>query len=402
MDVKTLAGISASLFLAACAGPKTVDSVQAQSASCSGEALQNRFIVYWEDGKFSVEHSTDVDTFKKEFVAPNLEKIKKFEQDRLVQMEAPVASQMASSDSWGQDMIEAKAVWDAGFKGQNVLVGVVDSVVDYSHVQLQTRVAVNAGEIPNNGIDDDGNGYVDDYYGQSFISEPSGGTVNEHGTHVSGIILADSTKGPIQGLAPSAKLIPAPFITNDGSGNLGDAIKAMQYAASRGARVINASWGGPYCLTTMRDAFIELGKKGVLVSVAAGNSAEDIDVTPTYPASFGLGNQLTVAAATASNLMAYFSNTGYRLVHLAAPGDDILSTVPGNQYRTMSGTSMAAPFVAGAAAVLWSVRPNASVNDIRSAILRSVDSDVNHKYRVQSGGRLNLKKAYQELLRMLP
>lgn len=404
MDVKVLLGLFAALILSACSNAKTSDSVYAQDQACGGQALETRFIVSWEDGHFSVEHAADLETFKKDFVEPNLANIKKFEHDRVVQLDTqPQATASNASNSWGQDLVEAKAVWDAGFTGQGVIVGVVDSVVDYTHVQLASRIAVNTKEIPQNGVDDDGNGYIDDYYGASFISQPGKETtMNEHGTHVTGIITADPSAGPISGLAPGAKFVPAPFITNDGTGNLGDAIKALQYAAARGAKVINTSWGGPSCLTTMRDVFAELGKKGVLISVAAGNSAEDIDVTPTYPASFGLGNQLTVAAATASNLMAYFSNTGYRLVHLAAPGEEILSTVPGNQYKTMSGTSMAAPFVTGAAAVLWSVRPNASVSDIRTALLRSVDADANHQYRVLSHGRLNLRKAYQELLRMLP
>lgn len=403
MDVRSLLfGVATISILTACSGQKTSDTVFAQDAACGAQSLEQRFVVSWEDGTFSVEKSPDKETFKREFVEPNLEKIRKVEADKIIQLETPVAHEEAAGDSWGQDMIEAQAVWNAGFNGQGVIVGVVDSSVDYSHAQLAGRVAVNTKEIPNNGIDDDGNGIVDDYYGANFISEPSGSGVNAHGTHVSGIIAADPTKGPIKGVAPGAKFIPAPFIANNGSGSMGDAITALQYVANRGAKVVNASWGGDFCLTTLRDAFVEIGRKGVLVAVAAGNDSRDIDVSPSYPAAFGLGNQITVAANTSSDFMAVFSNTGYRLVHLAAPGASILSTVPGNSYDYMSGTSMASPFVAGAAAVLFSVRPQATVAQIRQALMSSVDSAPGHQYRVSTRGRLNLRKAYEELLRILP
>jgi subtilisin family serine protease len=203
-------------------------------------------------------------------------------------------------------------------------------------------------------------------------------------------------------MAPQAELIPAQFIADDGGGSLGDAILAMQYAASRGAKIINASWGGAPCVSSLRDEFEELEKQGILVVVAAGNEGQDIDDTPDYPAAFNLPNQITVAASSMSDFMTSWSNSGYRLVHVAAPGENILSTIPGNKIASMDGTSMSAPFVSGAAALLWSAKPKATAVQIRKALLSSVDISPGHEFKVNSRGRINVEKALQELIRMTP
>jgi len=403
----------ASSFLSACS-PKTSASVFPEganyaSSACAGQALTSRYIVQWENGKFTVETAASLERFKKDFLEPNLDQIHKVEYDRVVQLEgssdAVATNDVNPHDSWGQTMVEADAVWSQGVYGQNVVVGVVDAFVDTSHPQLSPNIAYNTGEIPNNGVDDDHNGYVDDYAGYSFITNPTTGiTPSKHGTHVSGIIAADSSKGYIKGMAPQAKIIPAPFIDSDPNkgGSIGDAILAMQYVSSRGAKIINASWGGAPCLQTLRSAFNELNNKGVLVVVAAGNEAKDIDHFPDYPAAFNTPNQLTVAASTSLDFMASWSNNGFNLVHLAAPGSDIYSTVPGNRMEYLSGTSMAAPFVTGAAALLWSDRPQASASDIKTALLRSVDVTPNHEFKVQTMGRMNVRKALEELRKLVP
>lgn len=402
----------ASAFLSACS-PKTSTSVFPESANyassrCSGQALTTRYVVQWEDGRFTVETAKSLEHFKKDFLEPNLEKIRKVEYDRVVKFETNADGSMNTNDLspddyWGQTMVEAGNVWNQGVYGQNVIVGVVDSFVDTSNTQLAPRIAYNTGEIPNNGIDDDHNGLVDDYAGYSFISDPSADpNGSDHGTHVSGIIAADSTKGYIKGMAPQAKLVPAPFIDKVKGGAIGDAILALQYVSSRGAKIINASWGGAPCMDSLRNAFIELNNKGVLIVVAAGNDHTDIDYAPDYPAAFNMPNQLTVAASTSLDFMAGFSNSGFHLVHLAAPGAEILSTIRGNAIGSLSGTSMAAPFVTGAAALLWSDRPQATVTQIRSALLQSVDITPNHEFKVQTLGRLNVRKALEELRKMVP
>ena len=155
-------------------------------------------------------------------------------------------------------------------------------------------------------------------------------------------------------------------------------------------------------MDSLRNAFIDLNNKGILVVVAAGNDGTDIDYSPDYPAAFNMPNQLTVAASTAADYMASWSNSGFSLVHLAAPGADILSTLPGNRLGYMSGTSMAAPFVTGAAALLWSDRPQATALQIKSALMQSVDVTATHEFKVQTMGRMNVKKALDTLRQMVP
>jgi subtilisin family serine protease len=219
---------------------------------------------------------------------------------------------------------------------------------------------------------------------------------------VSGIIAADPRYGSVQGVAPSALLIPAQFIANDGGGSLGDAVLALQYAAKRGAKIINASWGGAPCVASLRDAFLALESQGILVVVAAGNDGRDIDYYPEFPASFNLSNQVTIAASSRADYMTSWSNSGFQYVHLAAPGEGILSTVPNNGTAYMDGTSMAAPFVSGAAALIWADRPQATAVQVKQALLQSVDVTPNHEFRVLTRGRLNVQKALSALRQLVP
>lgn len=410
MDVqKILSAVACIFVLASCGNKKSTSSVFPEngaldSSACLGQAIQNKFIVQWEDGKFTVESAANADEFTKDFVEPNLEHIRYVEFDRHLQIEKTnEVSATAFADSWGQDKISARNVWAQGIYGQNVKVAVVDAYVDHTHPQLAPRIAINSGEIPDNGKDDDGNGVVDDYYGASFVSVPSNNqTPSAHGSHVAGIIAADPRYGTVEGVAPQAQIIPAQFIANDGGGSLGDAVLALQYSANRGAKIINASWGGAPCVASLRNTFQELQNKGILVVVAAGNDGRDIDVYPEFPASFNLSNQITVAASTVSDFMTSWSNSGFGFVHVAAPGERILSTVPGNTTAYMDGTSMAAPFVTGTAALLWSARPQATAQQIRTAILQSVDVSAGHEFKVNTRGRINVDRALQALKQLVP
>jgi subtilisin family serine protease len=370
-----------------------------------GQALEKRFIVQWEDGHFSVEEAENAKVFSKEFIEPRIADIKYVTYDRefRVDQTSEVRTSTAYTDSWGQEMIGAPQLWAQDIKGQGISIAVVDSFVDVTHPQIAPRILVNTGEIPSNGIDDDNNGVVDDYYGAKFVSKTdSNATPSSHGTHVSGIIAADHTTGSIEGVAPKASLIPAQFIANSGSGSLGDAIKALQYASSRGAKIINASWGGAPCDGALYEAFKQLNNKGILVVVAAGNEGTDIDDYPTFPAAFNVGTQITVAAGNSSDIMTAWSNSGLNLVHIGAPGEGILSTVPNNSTAYMDGTSMAAPFVSGAAALIWSARPQATAQQVKAALLQSVDVVPGHEYRVSTRGRLNVAKALAKLLQLVP
>ncbi len=409
MDVRKCLSAFFGLFLLSSCGKKTTanvfsDSGNIAASACSGQAIENKFIVQWEDGRFTVESARTAAEFKENFIQPNLEKIKTVEYDRVMQFNQPAKIlSSGAADDWGQKMSHADSAWNQGFFGQGIKVAIVDSFVDINHPQIAPRIAINQGEIPGNGIDDDGNGYIDDYYGASFVSSPSA-SVNPsaHGTHVAGIIAADSSKGPVFGMAPQAEIIPAQFISNDGGGSLGDAIMALQYAAVRGAKIINASWGGAPCVSSLKNQFEELEKKGILVIVAAGNDGQDIDYTPEYPAAFNLSNQITVAASSVSDFMTSWSNSGFKLVQVAAPGESILSTTPNNGTAYMDGTSMAAPFVSGAAALLWSAKPKATATQIRQAILHSVDIFPGHEFKVSTHGRINVQKALIYLQQIVP
>jgi len=275
--------------------------------------------------------------------------------------------------------------------------------VDINHRQLRNQIAINTRDIPGNGIDDDGNGIIDDTYGAHFFSSTANSSqFNDHGTHVAGIIVADPSSGSISGVAPESKIVPSAFLEANGGGTLGDAILAMQYAASRGARIINASWGGNGCAEVLAGALSELSRRGVLMVVAAGNSGLDVDFNDFFPASFDLANQITVAASDFMNLMPAWSNSGFKKVHLTAPGVGIYSTGRNNSYLTMDGTSMAAPFVAGAAAVLWSARPNASANQIKQALFGGADVISGRNSKTLTRGRLNLRRSLDELRRIAP
>lgn len=418
MDVKVLRKFLGLVGLAVfCFGcnQKNVESTFKESsnkpgASCEAERIPNRFIVNWVDGHSSLETYDNQDVFIEEFLKPRLHEIERVEFDKRIKLE-PVTRLLPQdilrgtvetpSDDWGPVRVLAPKLWDAGIQGENIAVAVVDTLVDYKHPQIQPRVLPNVAELNGKaGVDDDGNGFVDDVYGWDFVhNQPIGSIENPdeqtHGTHVSGIILADHDKGVVQGMAPKAQLIPANFMESDVSGGtLDDAIKAMNYAASRGAKVINASWGGGSCSESLQVTMKHLSDQGVLLVVASGNAYANLDYQAFFPAVYNLENQLTVAASNFNDKVTAFSNTSFKLVHLAAPGEGILSTVP-RGVETMDGTSMAAPFVSGAAALLWSAKPSATASQIKTAILKGVD--VFTGYRVLSEGRLDVKKSLDYL-----
>lgn len=280
----------------------------------------------------------------------------------------------------------------------------IDTGVDIRHRQLKSQIYKNLGETGfdengadkrYNGVDDDGNGYVDDWAGYDFYHNlPTPGDNSNHGTHVAGIIAAshlDTQAGPAphaQGVAPQAQILPATFLGPDGSGSIEAGIEAIRYSVKMGAKIINASWGGPGCSVTLRDEVRGLQEKNILFVTAAGNNGINLETWPEYPASFEALSQLTVGSVDFNLLRSSFSNYSSRFVHLFAPGGGITSTVPGNDYATFGGTSMAAPFVSGAAALIWSKNPGLSAIDVRNEILRS--TTYNSTYQNQSKGRLQL------------
>ncbi|MCA1570945.1 MAG: S8 family serine peptidase [Chloroflexi bacterium] len=248
--------------------------------------------------------------------------------------------------------------WEITTGDADLVVAVTDDGVDFSHSDLADRAWVNPGETAGNGIDDDGNGYVDDVNGWDFCEGDN--TVFEagdaHGTHVAGTIAASGNGAGIAGVAPSVKIMAVRFLGDDLScGTDAQAANAIAYAHDNGARIINASWGGYGYSQTLRAAILNAPE--ALLVAAAGNDNLDTDLDPVYPASFDLGNILSIAAIHNEGHLTEFTNYGYESVDVSAPGEDILSTVPGGLWEHWSGTSMAAPHASGVAALAASAKP---------------------------------------------
>ncbi len=276
--------------------------------------------------------------------------------------------------------IEVTNTWGNVTPNATVVVAVVDTGLDLTHPVFTGAQAIwtNTGEIPNNQIDDDNNGYVDDVNGYNFVAN-SGDMYDDdgHGTHVSGIIVGTGENIYGSTYSPSQiKIMPLKFLDSTGSGTTANAISAIDYAVNNGASVINNSWGGPSYSAALQDAVAYAYNAGVVFVAAAGNYSDNNDVTPMYPANYDVPNVISVEATTDQDQLAYFSNYGVDAVPLAAPGMYILSTYPGGGFATMSGTSMATPFVSGLAALIKEQSPKMLAYQIKQIIDQQVDQPV--------------------------
>lgn len=288
--------------------------------------------------------------------------------------------------------IDAVEAWDS-FTGSpdEILVGVIDTGIDYLHPDLTDNIWKNPGEVPDNGIDDDGNGFVDDYYGWDFAYDDNDPRdVYGHGTHCSGTIAGKGNNEiGVAGVMWDAKVMAIKFLDDYGSGAISDAIDAVNYATIMNVNVTNNSWGGGGYSQALEEA---IAASGLFIAAAGNNYQSDNDMYPSYPASYTLDNVIAVAATDHNDDLAYFSNYGLNSVDLGAPGQDILSTVPNNGYELYSGTSMATPHVTGAVALLWSNNPSLGSIEVKNAILQSVDKIPSLERKTVSGGRLNIQK----------
>lgn len=309
------------------------------------------------------------------------------------------SSQWALANNQTGADIRALAAWNVNTNASNITVAVIDTGIDYAHSDLAANMWRNSREIPNNGLDDDANGYVDDVYGYDFANNDSDPIDDHgHGTHVAGIIGAVANNGRgIAGVAWNVRLMAVKFLSANGTGTVADAVRAIDYAVQMGAHIINASWGGAGYSSILAQAISRAENAGVLFVTAAGNNGTNNDHSPTYPASFANTNILAVAASDRNDNLATFSNFGPSTVHLAAPGVGILSTLPNHGYASWSGTSMAAPHVSGAAALLWAKHPDWNFRQVRDRLLQTVDPLPSLQRKVLTGGRLNLERALQEL-----
>ena len=292
--------------------------------------------------------------------------------------------------------IDAPEAWEHAAALSPVVVAVIDTGIDPTHPDLIHRLWTNPDEIPANGRDDDHNGYVDDMHGINTITG-SGDPLDDHGhgTHCAGIIAAEGNNGVgIAGVGEDVRIMAVKFLDDSGSGSTSDAIEAINYAVAekkKGSpvRVISASWGNLFYSRSLYKAIFTARSHDILFVAAAGNYGLLNDVQPFYPASYPQDNIIAVAATDDTDRLAPFSSYGTRTVDLAAPGVSILSTVPGGDYAMYTGTSMAAPHVAGVAALLFGEQPDASFLHVKKRILSGVDRIPSLGPKVASGGRLN-------------
>jgi len=284
-------------------------------------------------------------------------------------------------NNWGNDMVNAPEAWARGYTGQGVTVAVIDSGVDISHQDLSNNIWGNTGEIAGNGIDDDGNGYTDDVYGWNFgigqnnnnVLPGTSSSGQGHGTHVAGTIAAANNGIGMTGVAYNSRIMAIRMGDVDSQGrftNGGNLAQAIRYAVDNGARVINMSLGWSDS-TALRDALAYAASRNVITVSAAGNSSLSSPGTPAYYATqYGL----SVGAVDSSRTIASFSNragTDSSMQHVMAPGVNVYSTVPGNGYASYSGTSMAAPHVAGVVALMLGANPNLTHAQVRSILTSS-------------------------------
>ena len=300
--------------------------------------------------------------------------------------------------------IDAPEAWDLATGDRAVVVGVIDTGIDYTHEDIAANMWVHPGEVPGNGIDDDGNGFVDDIHGWDFANDDNDPYDDgDHGTHVSGTIAAVGDNGiGVAGVSWSAQLMALKWILGSGSGVNSDAVDCVNYATmmrQRGInlRLTNNSWRFFSYSQSLLDALTAAEAADLLFVASAGNDSEDSDLEPHYPSSYALDSVLSVASTTDRDELSGFSNYGALSVDLAAPGSSILSSIPGDRYALFSGTSMASPHVSGAAALLWSVAPNATFRDIRAALLEGVDPIPAMTGRAVTGGRLNARRSLELL-----
>ena len=298
--------------------------------------------------------------------------------------------------------IDAPEGWDIRSSASNVVVAIIDSGIRTTHEDLAANLWVNPGEIAGNGLDDDRNGIIDDVHGiDSITNKGDPKDDSGHGTHVAGIIGAVGNNGKgVTGIAWNVQLMILRFMDSSGYGATSDAIQCIDYARSKGASIINASWGGTDNSAALRGAISRARDAGIIFVGAAGNESANNDVVPNYPASFEFDNIVSVGASTRTDGLADFSDFGATTVDLFAPGDTIYSTwfTANTAYSYLSGTSMAAPYVTGALALLRAQFPGQTYRQLIDRLLAATDPVANLAGKCVSGGRLNLDRALRSSL----
>jgi subtilisin family serine protease len=306
------------------------------------------------------------------------------------------------ASQWGTSKIRAPQAWDTCVGTVDPIVAVIDTGIDINHRDLQSNLWINEAELNGvPGVDDDENGYVDDIHGYNFVYRTNNCLDDHgHGTHCAGIIAAVGDNGlDVAGVCWRARVMPLKILDSDGNGNAADAATAIYYAVANGADVINASWGGPDTSQTLTDAIAYAERQGVVVVAAAGNENSSVEF---YPAAYS--TVIAVAATEKTDRRLSFSNYG-DWVDIAAPGYDILSLraagtwqgTPQDDFTTrLSGTSMAAPYVSGACALMLAADPFLSCEQVRQIVTTAGDPIA--AGITSSNRRLNVAAAMQQTI----
>lgn len=314
------------------------------------------------------------------------------------------------SDSGGQvgtkgSDINVVPAWKEGITGsRKILVAVIDTGVQWDHPDLKDNIYTNAGEagpLAENGKDDDGNGFKDDVHGWNF-NKNNRDTRDDHshGSHCSGTIGGVGNNGEgVAGVNWQVSILPVKFLGGDGSGTLQGAVESINYARLMKVNIMSNSWGGGGFTQSLKDAIEKARDAGILFVAAAGNDKNDNDKNPSYPATYDVDNVVSVAATDNKDAIASFSNYGAKTVHVSAPGVRVLSTTMGGKYGTFSGTSMAAPHVAGIAALVLSANGGMDYQELKRRLIATSDRVPALRARSISRGRVN---AYNALKNSMP
>ncbi len=303
---------------------------------------------------------------------------------------------------WHHNLIHTDQSWNLTKGSSEIVVAVIDNGVDFSHEALKTNAWQNQKE-KLNGLDDDNNGYIDDIHGWNFLRNnnnigPEGTSKGSyHGTHIAGTIAGTNQKMQISGVAPRVKIMALPFLDEKKSGKTSSGIAAIRYAIDNGAQIINLSWGSFNRNNEMLKVLRLAEKKGILVVAASGNYSSNVDTRPFYPAAYSFVNLISVGALDKNGSWLKGTNYGPNSIHIAAPGENILSTSRLNGYDQRSGSSMAAPIISGLAALLLSYRPSLTGFQLKNLILEGADQFDQLKGFVKSGRRANAFKSFKTL-----
>ena len=274
----------------------------------------------------------------------------------------------------GED-IKAKKAWEIETGSKDIIIAVIDSGADLNHPDLKDNLWINEAEANGvDGIDDDNNGYIDDVYSYDFINDDNDPTDdNGHGSHCAGVIGAVHENQGIKGVMKNVRIMPLKFIPKNGVGKMHAVLKAIDYAIENGAHILSNSWGGAPKESVLFDLLSIASEKGISIIAAAGNSKLDADRFPLYPAAYDIPGLISVGATMGRGTKANFSNYGKTSVDIFAPGNNIYSTVQNGRYKYMSGTSMAAPIIAGIIGLSKSMNPDLSHQKLKEILIDSSD-----------------------------